>query len=512
MLADDLHTFSESYKKIDQESDRILEVLGGFVDPPSNLNEEMKSLLGKVKECCLLLKQDLAQYAQDDVRNHPKAGVYLSKVRHDLYNRINAVQGYSEIILDELETGDPILAQEFSKIRASVLHILKLIDGIRLPSDTSLTNQIAPSQKGIFTAAPQGASNDKEDEFKKYKKQFSILIVDDNKENCFILERYLHRIGFTNTSIAYDGYQALAMKDRADLILLDLNMPEMSGIDVLNSIKDDILLRKIMVLVISASDTMENTIECIKFGADDFLTKPFNADLLQVRINACVEKKWSNIQQVIYREKLKFEKHRYEKLLNAVFPPVIVQELTNTGKVQAAYYKNVAVLFADIVSFTPYCDKHDPAEIISNLQEFAGVCEGLAIKNKVQKIKTIGDCFLGVSGMLTVSENPVLDCVNFAHELLASLNQLSAKWQLRIGINFGTVIGGIVGHRQYLFDIWGDTVNTAARVQSLAQPDHIYLSKIAWDQIKDVAKGHSIGEQKLKGKDPVEIFVYEGNK
>lgn len=509
-MAKSLSELPDILKLIENESETIIKLLGDFLSENKFSSQDIiLEDVNKIENSCKQLKIDVADELTKTPLDKQDDETYLSNLRHGLFNRVNAIKGYSELILDEFENTETSSSEILKKIEIASLKISKLIDSIRPNSLPTLTTQTY-SFKASDESSPISTNFDKDSDFLKFKAKFSTLIVDDNKENCLLLERYLNRIGFTNTMIAQDGYQALAMKDRADLMLLDVNMPEISGIDVLKSIKNDIIQGRIMVVVISGADSLENTIKCIQLGAEDFLTKPFNADLLEVRINACIEKKWAIIQQNTYREKLKFEKNRYEKLLNAVFPPVIVHELANTGKVQATYYNNVAVLFADIVSFTSYCDKHDPIEIINNLQEFAALCESLASKNGMQKIKTMGDCFLGVSGLLTGSVNPVLDCINFSHELISSLNQLSTGWQLRIGINFGTVIGGIVGHRQYLFDIWGDTVNTASRVESLAQPNKIYLSKAAWDKVRDLCKGQSIGEQKVKGKDPFEVFIYEG--
>jgi class 3 adenylate cyclase/AmiR/NasT family two-component response regulator len=499
----------EILDKLDLKAESISTILNASdAELKGKLSQDNLNDLSKIQEGSSLFRNEMKKYlslqsSEINVSN-------LTKLRHDLSNLINPIQGYAELLLEEFQQSDANVYDILRKIQMTVHHMYALIEGIKTSPQAEnrvLTSSVSKSESPI---TPFSEGTVLEEDFRHFKEKFAILIVDDNHENCLLLERYLNRIGFTNTQIAHNGYQALALKDRAELILLDIDMPEMSGIDVLRSIKEDIIQGRLMVLMITAADTMENTIECIKLGAEDFLTKPFNPDLLNVRIQSCIEKKWAHVQQNIYREKLKFEKSRYENLLNAVFPSVIVQELAKTGKVQAAYYRNVAVLFADVVSFTHYCDTHEPVEIITNLQEFAGLCERVAIKHKVQKIKTIGDCFLGVSGMLTSSENPVLDCLNFAEELISSMGKLSAPWQLRVGIHFGTVVGGIVGHKQYLFDIWGDTVNTASRIQSQAEPNRVHLSKEAWQHVSGIRKGESLGSQKFKGKEPMEIFSYSG--
>ena len=157
---------------------------------------------------------------------------------------------------------------------------------------------------------------DVDKDYLRFKKLFPILIVDDNDDHCVLLERYLNRIGFHNIQIARRGFEALAMKDKVDLMLLDVEMPDISGVEVLKQLKNEITTRHLSVLMITAIDTLENIIECIKLGAEDFLPKPFFAELLRVRIDSCVDKKWSLHKEKIYVESLKYERERYEKLLN----------------------------------------------------------------------------------------------------------------------------------------------------------------------------------------------------
>jgi len=479
-----------------------------------DLFQENRADLKKIHEANLLLMQETIRFLGKETleqNNYGDFADYLTKVRHDLRNLINVIKGYAEIIIEEFQEHEAMhpYVDQITKIHTISGEILNSINEVT--SESLPAKHFTPSDEKkstISTSEPKPES----EEFHSFKEKFSILIVDDVKENCIILERYLSRIGYKNFQSVNDGFQALAMVKRFDLMLLDIDMPDMSGIEVLLHVKEDIIARRLMVLMISASDTLENLIESIKLGADDFLTKPFNADVLRVRIGSCVEKAWFIHNENIFRQRIEFERQRYEKLLHSIFPPSVVQELTKTGTVQTRNYQNVAILFADVVSFTPYCDTHELEDVKKSLQEFAAMCETAASQNNLQKIKTIGDCFLGVAGMLMGSENPVLDCIKCGQEFIKQTENLSSKWKLHVGINYGAVIGGIVGHRQYLFDVFGDAVNTAARVQSISEPNTIYLSKIAWNQVADLCKGHSLGELQIKGKNPLEIFIYEGLK
>jgi class 3 adenylate cyclase len=463
----------------------------------------------KVYEASLLLKRKLGEFLEKNILEQRVQTVefpaFLTQVRHDLRNAVNVINGYGEMIVEEFQNKQRAsFVDQFVEILTKVSQILTLIDQIK-----------SPERKTNLHPAPISSELKREsEEFRAFKEKISILIVDDNVESCEILRRYLKNIGYPNTQIAYNGALGLALLEMqpVDLILLDIDMPEMNGIEVLQRLKEEIIHQKVMVLMISAADTLENTIECIKLGAEDFLPKPFNSDLLRVRMGSCVEKRWFINKEKKYHEQLEVEKQRYEGLMRAVFPAVIVEELAHTGTVQPANYSNVAILFADVVSFTAYCDTHEPADVLHNLQDFAEMCETAAIEHHVQKIKTIGDSFLGTSGMLTHRENPVLDCLEYAAKLLALSAKSSSKWQLRVGIHFGSVIGGIVGHRQYQFDIWGDVVNTAARIQTQADPNRICLSRQAWEKVSDQCTCKSLGMRAVRGKAPLEIFEYVSDK
>ena len=109
----------------------------------------------------------------------------------------------------------------------------------------------------------------------------------------------------------------------------------------------------------------------------------------------------------------------------------------------------------------------------------------------MQKIKTIGDAFMAAANLLRPTADPVLACVRCGCGIADRGQELPPHWQMRVGIHFGPVMAGVVGSRRYLYDLWGDTVNTAARVQSAAEPGTVTLSRDAWDRVADDCRGTS---------------------
>ncbi|UCC76733.1 MAG: adenylate/guanylate cyclase domain-containing protein, partial [Anaerolineales bacterium] len=195
-----------------------------------------------------------------------------------------------------------------------------------------------------------------------------------------------------------------------------------------------------------------------------------------------------------------------DELLHVILPPEIVKELKTTGTVQPRSYPNVAVLFADVVEFTPYCDRHTPADVLSNLQELVQAYENLAVHYGLQKIKTSGDEFLAVGGLFRPLRNAVLNCVQCGVDMIGAAGHVEAAWHVRVGVHVGPLMGGIVGHRQYLFDVWGDTVNTAHRIQSHGIADAVNLSRQAWEAVSGFCTGESLGFIDVKGKGELEII------
>jgi DNA-binding response OmpR family regulator len=334
-----------------------------------------------------------------------------------------------------------------------------------------------------------------------------VLVVDDNEMNRDMLSRRVERQGHT-VKIAKDGLEALEIlrAQPIDLVLLDIMMPGMNGYEVLETIKSDSILHYIPVIMISAVDEIDSVVRCIEMGAEDYLPKPFNPVLLKARIGAALDKKQMRDQEQAYLAQIEAEKQRVDELLHVILPDVIVAELKATNTVKPRRYDNVAVLFCDIVGFTSYCDRRDPEEVIPHLQKMVEVFEDLTQRYDLEKIKTIGDSYMTTGGLLRPLANPVLNCIRCGLEMVAVAPTLPTQWKVRVGIHVGPVVAGLVGSRQFLFDVWGDTVNTAARIEGVGVPNAVNISGDAWRQVADFVEGESRGLMNIRGKGDLELF------
>jgi CheY-like chemotaxis protein len=313
----------------------------------------------------------------------------------------------------------------------------------------------------------------------------NLLVVDDSAENRDLLHLLLQQQGHQVT-VAASGPEALDLLGHQpfDLILLDVMMPDMDGFAVLERLKSNDDWRHIPVVMVSALDRLDAVINCIARGAEDYLIKPFNELLLRARVGACLEKKRLRDREMEHLQ-------RIDSLLRAIFPEEVLPELTREGTIRPRRYERVGVCFADVVGFTSFCDQHldRPEYVAGMLKWYVGEFERVAREQGVQKIKTIGDAFMMASGLPVAVDNPVLRLVRCAHEMLAAIRKGPAGWQVRVGIHVGPVVAGTLGEQQYSFDLWGATVNIAARMESIGRPDTITLSDTAWQDVAEVCRG-----------------------
>jgi adenylate cyclase len=339
-----------------------------------------------------------------------------------------------------------------------------------------------------------------------------ILVVDDNDDNLYTLKQRLARQGYGDVMSAVNGREALDLLAAGpfDLVLLDLMMPEIDGFGVLERMRADTALRHVPVIMISAISELDGVVRCIELGAQDYLTKPFNGVLLQARVGACLERKRLHDREVTHRLEVERERRRADQLLHAILPASAVAELKATDRVQPRRFEDVVVLIADVAGFTSYCDARPPEEVVSNLQLLVEAFEASAVRFGMEKIKTIGDAVMATAGLLEPNEDPVMAALRCAFATAAAARGNPARWEVRIGIHRGPVVAGVVGRSKFSFDLWGDTVNVAARLAGLGQESGIYLTAAAWRHVVGRAQATALGCVPLKGKSAIEVYRCDG--
>ena len=210
---------------------------------------------------------------------------------------------------------------------------------------------------------------------------------------------------------------------------------------------------------------------------------------------------------------LEQERNKSEKLLHNIMPRSIAEKLKNNIKTISMDNPEISVLFADIVSFTEMSEKFSSEKIVGFLNDMFSQFDDLTETYGVEKIKTIGDSYMVVSGMPVQREDHALTLFNLAKEMI----KISAQFKdhngnpikLRIGINSGPAISGVIGKSKFAFDVWGDTINTAARLESYGSPDCIHMSKNTFDLVNYKESNIERKTIQIRGKGLMEtVLIY----
>ncbi len=344
-----------------------------------------------------------------------------------------------------------------------------------------------------------------------------ILIVDDVPVNLQALESILKTRGF-QVEKATSGEQALAsVKNRQpDLILLDVMMPKMNGYEVCQHLQANPETAKIPVIFLTGRNDSYSIIKGFAAGALDYIVKPFHAPELLARINTHLELKRSRDVILRYNTLLDEEKKRAEGLLLNILPPSIATRLQAGERNIADKCESATVLFADIVNFTPLSEKYSAEEIVKMLNLVFSAFDGLAEKHGVEKIKTMGDSYMAACGIPIRRDDHAFAMANMALEMLDVLKEFnsvaSEKLGVRIGMHSGPVIAGVIGAKKFIYDLWGDTVNTASRMESHGEKGKIHVSEIIYNQLAATHTFEERGTVEIKGKGAMKTYFLTGRK
>ena len=289
-----------------------------------------------------------------------------------------------------------------------------------------------------------------------------LLVVDDNKVNRLLLSRSVEMLGHSAT-LAENGRVALELlaEEAFDLMLLDIEMPEMDGFEVLAAIKSDPHMRDLPVIVTSSVEGLDNIVRCIELGAEDYLPKPVNKVLLQARVTSCLEKKRLRDEQ--------------RTLLNRFATHEVARDLRETGFAIGGRRVDASVLFCDIRDFTALFEDKPPEETIELLNAYYALMFDAITGHGGMVNLMIGDGLMALFGAPKPLENPAQAAVDAAREMLEMIETFNADQRVNtapeirvgIGIATGEVVAGYAGTQERAsYTCIGTTVNRAARLES----------------------------------------------
>lgn len=207
------------------------------------------------------------------------------------------------------------------------------------------------------------------------------------------------------------------------------------------------------------------------------------------------------------------EKKKSEKLLLNILPVRVANDLKKTGKTKPESFENVTVYFSDIVGFTKASSTLEPKLLIDELNEIFTQFDNIMEKHKCERIKTIGDAYLAICGLPDKNEHHAENMIKASIEILSYLNRKneksSIKWRIRIGIHSGKVVGGVVGIKKYIYDVFGDTINTASRMESNSEPMRINVSQETYEIVKEKFTFIPREPMNIKGKGLLNMYFID---
>ncbi|MCP5494365.1 MAG: GAF domain-containing protein [Leptospiraceae bacterium] len=220
------------------------------------------------------------------------------------------------------------------------------------------------------------------------------------------------------------------------------------------------------------------------------------------------------------QEQAELERQKSEKLLLNILPKDVAEELKEKGFAEPILFESVSVLFTDFKGFTQIAESMTPKELVEELDSCFSYFDSLMERYNLEKLKTIGDSYMCAGGIPRKNKTHAIDCALAAMEIQSimkqtkELKEMAGKpyWELRLGIHSGPLVAGVIGEKKFAYDVWGDTVNTASRMESSGTPGKINISGETYELIKDLFDCEYRGKVKAKNKGEVEMYYLNGLK
>lgn len=358
----------------------------------------------------------------------------------------------------------------------------------------------------------------------------TVLYIDDEEDNLVVFRSAFRRDFNVLVSTSPEEGLAMVEKDDIPLVITDQRMPGMTGIEFLEKLPEN---NESVRMILTGFSDVEIIIEAInKCNIYRYLTKPWDKSELMHTINLALEKFYLNRENeqlvVDLRQaneeledrvrlrtaELEKEKERANQLLLNVLPEPAAEEIKKRGKVKPRSRKNVTILFMDIVHFTKIAEQTEPEDLIEELDYYFKVFDTIFSKYGVEKIKTIGDAYMAACGLHGDDPKHAEKVIHAAKDVLAFIKAEKKHrssigrtfFELRVGVHSGKVITGIVGHTKFAFDIWGDDVNIAARLEQAGEVNQINTSGATYELVKDIFEFEPRGKIQAKYKGDMDMY------
>lgn len=344
--------------------------------------------------------------------------------------------------------------------------------------------------------------------------------------------------------LAESGEEALELVDEllaegrdVPVIISDEMMPNMKGHELLIEVHKR--SPKTFKILLTGQSDVEAISEAVnKANLYRYISKPWNSTDLELTVREAIKSFYQDKQLEVQNrllerhnrelenlveertQQLKMERDKSDELLLNILPDKVAQELKEKGTATPRHYKMVTVLFTDFQSFTKSAADITPEELVDILNENFTAFDEITARNGMEKVKTIGDAYMAAGGIPSPNTTNAHDAVAAAIAIRDWIAAWNAKrveqgkdtWHARIGIHTGELIAGVIGKRKFAYDVWGDAVNVASRMETSGEPDKINISKATYELVKDQFQCTPRGLIEVKGRGDMEMWFVEGAK
>lgn len=427
------------------------------------------------------------------------------KVRLDLRTPVSAVVGYAEMLKESCEeAGHDHLMEDLDRILRSAHRLLELSDDIvrlatqpagaedGLGQSAAMTRQVLAKIRPVSTGA------------EAWEGEGRLLVVDDNDTNRELIARQLARFGYT-VATAGDGIDALErLKEQDfDLILLDVVMPRLDGVETLSRMRADERLAGMPVIMLSSLDELDSAVRCIEMGATDYISKPVQPPLLEARIAAALEVRDLRSRETAYRRRLESDAELIDRLLGGAFPE-FVQDRVRDGALEIREtYPDAAVIRVIYPPRLRPSSAPDGLERLKAVQEVARLAEALAVEHHIGVLLWRPDGFMAVP----VGSGAAVALASVADFALAVRARLEG---VAVGIHAGPIVAGVVGESSPRFEVWGEAVESAEALAAHAAPGTVLITPAFRTGLEDAFVTEPRGVKEIRGRGQMRIYSLLG--
>jgi class 3 adenylate cyclase/ActR/RegA family two-component response regulator len=464
---------------------------------------------------------------------HARVLSVIPKLRHDLRTPLNQIIGYTEM-LQEVAGAD--LQPDLDKVRAAALNLVSGIDRamkvvadamsgdtpepspVSLPMPPSMARPALPEEAERHLSSGEGDAG--ETLASADLRGARILIVDDSEANRSMLSRRLVRRGVA-VDTAESGEQALEILGTRtfDLVLLDVVMPGLSGIDVLRIVREKVSMSELPIIMATARDASGDVVEALALGANDYVTKPIDLPVLLARANTQLSLKFANERVRELAVQLETRNKFIRETFGRYLTDEVVENLLATpdGLALGGASRKVTILMSDLRGFSSMSERLTPTQVVGMLNNYLGTMTEIIHTHGGTIDEFIGDAILVIFGAPVAHADAAERAVACALDMELAMTEVNAfnrasglpELEMGIGINTGEVVVGNIGsHRRAKYGVVGRNVNLASRIEAYTVGGQVLISESTREDVGPILRIDGRLEMSPKGA-PAPMTIYD---